>query len=649
MIRVLTAFFLLSVVAPICSGQTSQGSSWYVAPTGDDRASGTIEEPFATVQRAQTSAQPGDFVYLRGGVYVMQESQISQREGIYARITTLNKSGEEGRPITYKAYQEEKPVFDCSAVKPEGLRVTAFFISGSWLRLEGLEVIGVQVTIKDSTQSICFESQGSNNVFERLSMHDGQAIGIYHVRGSNNLFLNCDAWNNWDRTSEDGMGGNVDGFGCHPKTGSTGNVFRGCRAWFNSDDGFDCIGAYEAITFEHCWAFYNGYSPKFERLANGLGFKIGGFGGRSVEDLPKPIPRHVVRYCIAVGNKTSGFYANHHPGGSDWVHNSGYRNYTNFDMLGRQSDNLTDVDGYDHRLINNLSYGAKRDLSNLDAAKSELAGNSFSMGLELIDRDFVNLEEAQLMRPRQVDGSLPTISFLRPAPTGQLAKIVDRNISDPESQGFIGALGGATNERGFTIGLIGDSTVATTYGWGPAFSELVSDQIAVLNYAKNGATLAGLTRKLDDLLSQKPDYVLIQFGHNDMKKYGSEEYAARLRSYVEKVTQSGSKAIVLSSVTRRQFDENGMIVPRVVEGDRTLPIFAKAAKLVAKEEKVPFIDLNTVSIAHHNRIGPEASAAYNYEETDRTHFSETGAKAIAEIVIEELKGAAPELAGYLQK
>ena len=41
-------------------------------------------------------------------------------------------------------------------------------------------------------------------------MHDGMAIGFYLVRGSNNLVLNCDAYNNYDPVSENGTGGNVD-------------------------------------------------------------------------------------------------------------------------------------------------------------------------------------------------------------------------------------------------------------------------------------------------------------------------------------------------------------------------------------------------------------------------------------------------------
>ena len=211
-------------------------------------------------------------------------------------------------------------------MKPKDQRVTAFLVSGSWLQLQGIAVTGVQVTIKTHTQSICFESQGSHNVFERLAMHDGQAIGVYHVRGADNLFLNCDAWNNWDYISEDGKGGNVDGFGCHPTKGSTGNVFRGCRAWFNSDDGYDCIGAQESVTFEHCWAAYNGLSAEGKKLGDGNGFKAGGYGSAAASRLPNLIPRHTVRFCVAVRNKNSGFYANHHPGGSDWINNTAYRN-----------------------------------------------------------------------------------------------------------------------------------------------------------------------------------------------------------------------------------------------------------------------------------------------------------------------------------
>lgn len=398
----------------LLSATTAEAAmSWYVAPSGDDGAVGSLEQPFATLQRAQQSAAPGDTVFLRGGAYRMTEAQIAQRRGLFARIVVLDKSGAEGRPITYRAYADERPVFDCSDVKPPHQRVTAFYVSGSWLHLVGLDVTGVQVTIKTHTQSICFESQGSHNVFERLTMHDGQAIGLYHVRGSGNLFLNCDAWKNWDITSEDGKGGNVDGFGCHPTPGSTGNVFRGCRAWFNSDDGYDCISAAEAVMFENCWAMSNGLSADGKKLADGNGFKAGGYGSTPAARLPSPIPRHVVRGCLAVRNKNSGFYANHHPGGDDWIDNRAFRNGANYNMLGRLADNRTDVDGTGHKLINNFSYGSRRDLVAINKAECQLSGNSFDQDQKLTDADFVSLDESELLKPRQANGDLPVIRFLQ--------------------------------------------------------------------------------------------------------------------------------------------------------------------------------------------------------------------------------------------
>lgn len=413
---------LFALVLSILASRGALAAEWYVAPNGDDAADGSQARPFATVQRAQKAASAADTVLLRGGTYRPTEAQIAQRRGPFASITLLDKSGAPGHPIIYRAYPGERPVFDCSAVQPEGLRVSAFHVAGSWLQLVGIEVTGVQVRIRGHTQSICFESNGSHNIFERLAMHDGQAIGIYHVRGSDNLFLNCDAWNNWDYTSEDGKGGNVDGFGCHPSKGSTGNVFRGCRAWFNSDDGYDCLGAHEPVVFENCWALYNGRNAAGQSLADGNGFKAGGYGSALADRLPSTIPRHIVRFCVSVGNKASGFYANHHPGGCDWLNNTAYRNGANFNMLGRLADNRTDIDGIGHRLLRNVSFRGRADLTRCDLAKCELRDNTFDRGLKLAPQDFAGLEESQLLEPRAADGALPRVPCLRPAKGGALLR-----------------------------------------------------------------------------------------------------------------------------------------------------------------------------------------------------------------------------------
>ena len=400
-------------------------AEFFIAPDGDDEAAGTRTAPFATIQRAQRAVAPGDTVFIRGGNYRMRGDRIAREERIFAYVTLLDRSGEPGRPIRYRAFPGEKPVLDFTDVKPAGRRVHAFRVTGSWLHLEGFEVVGVQVTITGHTQSIGFDNQGSHNVYERLSVRDGMAIGFWIGNGSHNLVLNCDAYRNHDDVSGNRRGGNTDGFGFHGPRGSVGNVFRGCRAWFNSDDGFDFINSGEAAVAEDCWAFYNGFSPRFEPLADGNGFKAGGHAGTPVPRLPNPIPRHVVRGCLAVRNKANGFYANHHIGGVDFIHNSAARNRANFNLLGRKPDNQTDVPGYGHRVLNNVGFAGGVEVTQFEAAACEIRGNSWQLPFAPEAADFAGVDEAVLTAPRRADGSLPEINFLRLSPGSRL---IDRGV-----------------------------------------------------------------------------------------------------------------------------------------------------------------------------------------------------------------------------
>lgn len=396
----------------------SFSADYYVAPNGNDSNPGTKVSPVESIKRAQELASSGDTVYIRGGAYTMREDQIAQHYGIWTYVTKLDKDG-----INYLAFANETPVFNFENIKPEKRRVIAFLVSGNNIKVKGIEVIGVQVTIQDHTQSECFEIQGSNNTLEQLKLHDGMAIGVYIIKGSNNLVLNCDAYRNWDSVSENGKGGNTDGFGCHAPPGYTNNVFRGCRAWFNSDDGFDLINSAEPVLIDNCWAFYNGFTPDFTKRADGNGFKCGGYGGSPFSKLPNPIPRNTIQFCLAVGNKQGGFYSNHHLNGSNWYNNTAYKNRANYDMLNRKAVDpevfLEDVPGYSHVLTNNLGYGATgRELVNINKEACTLQNNYFD--LTVTESDFLSLDETLLTAPRQADGSLPKNNFMRLSPTSSL-------------------------------------------------------------------------------------------------------------------------------------------------------------------------------------------------------------------------------------
>ena len=406
---------------PTAVGEQLELTKVFVSPEGNDDNDGSMENPLASIQKAQEMVTPGDTVYIRGGTYNVGQDEISEViSGLFASVTFLDKSGTEGNRINYWAYPGETPVFDFSAVKPADRRVVGIFVRADYIHIKGLELTGIQTTIMEHTESYAIRSEGNHNIFENLSLHDNVGTGLRHFNGGHNLFLNIDAYRNWDNVSQNGIGDNNDGIGVHPNSEGVGNVIRGCRVWFNSDDGIDIIRADAAITVENSWAFYNGYSPNFQSLGDGTGFKLGGHAHDAEDRLPEVIPSHTIKFSIAARNKANGFYANHHLAGNNWYNNSAYLNGVNFNMLNRPSreDNENiDTDGYDHVLINNLSHikgFGSRHFAYIDENKNSLETNSWGFSGSLSDSDFESLDIDLLTSPRKEDGSLPDVDFMRP-------------------------------------------------------------------------------------------------------------------------------------------------------------------------------------------------------------------------------------------
>jgi len=171
---------------------------------------------------------------------------------------------------------------------------------------------------------------------------------------------------------------------------------------------------------------YNGLGADFKSLGDGNGFKAGGFARRPADEIPNPVPRHTIQFCLAVGNKASGFYANHHINGDDWFNNTAYKNGINFNMLNRLlNDPQADVPGYLHKMRNNLGYKGRSELQNLNKAKNDVANNYFDLNLSADDTDFESLNEALLTAPRQADGSLPDNAFMKLKPG---SKFIDKGV-----------------------------------------------------------------------------------------------------------------------------------------------------------------------------------------------------------------------------
>ncbi|MEN3941731.1 GDSL-type esterase/lipase family protein [Prosthecobacter sp. SYSU 5D2] len=216
----------------------------------------------------------------------------------------------------------------------------------------------------------------------------------------------------------------------------------------------------------------------------------------------------------------------------------------------------------------------------------------------------------------------------------------------------------AHGQNGLRVVLAGDSTVATVAqtkkdrpdlaGWGQMLPEFMP-QATIINHAKGGASSKSFRSAgyWDKVIAEKPDYVLIQFGHNDQPGKGERratdpkgDYRDNLRQFISEVRAVGGKPVLVTSVVRRVF-ENGKLVD-------TLQPYAEATKAVGAETGVPVIDLHHRSKLFAIQMGEKFGLRYAPSETDRTHFNKEGARMIARMVAEGLVREVPEIREHVQ-
>jgi lysophospholipase L1-like esterase len=205
------------------------------------------------------------------------------------------------------------------------------------------------------------------------------------------------------------------------------------------------------------------------------------------------------------------------------------------------------------------------------------------------------------------------------------------------------------------IALAGDSTMQPTSGWGPGFAAQLTGDIECLNFARGGRSSKSFINEghWKETLDSKPDYILIQFGHNDQPGKGPERetdpkttYPEFMARYVDDARAIGAKPILITSIERRKW-KDVKIVPSLTE-------YADAVKKVAKEKNVPLIDMNARTIELYEKLGEKGCEALeppdpkNPGKLDATHLNAKGAQVIGKVVAEELKKVAPELDRYIK-
>src|SRR4051794_24208913 len=248
--RILGVSAWLSVLLAMVPARSAQATDYYVATTGSDSNPGTMASPFATLQKGVNTAVAGDTVYIRGGTYSIT-TPVTSGAGV-----NFTKSGTSANPINYFAYQGETPVFDFSNMVLSTTGYThGFVINASYLHFKGLEIRSVPMnTFSNNGVAV---TGGGYDIFELLNMHHNSGNGIFvgSKTAGGHQIINCDAHDNYDATSSQGQGQNADGFGVHYQTTGATTIIRGCRSWWNSDDGYDLINQEVPVTVEGSWAF----------------------------------------------------------------------------------------------------------------------------------------------------------------------------------------------------------------------------------------------------------------------------------------------------------------------------------------------------------------------------------------------------------
>ena len=208
------------------------------------------------------------------------------------------------------------------------------------------------------------------------------------------------------------------------------------------------------------------------------------------------------------------------------------------------------------------------------------------------------------------------------------------------------------------IVLVGDSTVTENAGWGLGFKQFLTDGAECINTSQGGRSSESFRRegRWTNALALKGDYYLIQFGHNNEpgkpgRSTDMPTFVSNMVSYVEEARAVGAKPVLVTPLTRRQWDKDH---PGKIKS--SLAPYAEEVRKIAAEKNVPLIDLQARSIELCESLGPEKCLEFSPTKTnangttgyDGTHLNGNGYVMFARLVVEELRRAVPALAPVLR-
>ncbi len=206
-----------------------------------------------------------------------------------------------------------------------------------------------------------------------------------------------------------------------------------------------------------------------------------------------------------------------------------------------------------------------------------------------------------------------------------------------------------------TVYILGDSTVCDQSkepyaSWGQMLTRFFKPEVAVANHAESGESLRGSesARRFAKIIGDMKagDYLLVQFGHNDMKSKDPNAvalYKAGLKKWVGEVRAKGGIPVLITPMNRHSFDKDKVV--------NSLGEYPEMVRQAANEEKAAMIDLNAKSKTFYEAFGREGSIqAFKHDDTSRfdpTHHSPYGAYELAKCIAVGLCEAKVDLAKHL--
>lgn len=276
--------------------KTVENNNIYVSPNGKSNAAGTKDAPM-DIYTAVKIAAPGQKILIKEGTYNLSGT-VKVERGINGTADAM-------------IYMIADPEAGSRPVLDFGGKCAGMILAGDYWYFQGFDV----TRSADAQKGI--QVSGNHNILDQIKAYKNGNTGIQISRylgtdqfnqwPAHNTILNCSSYLNADKGYED-----ADGFAAKLTVGQ-GNVFDGCIAAYNADDGWDLFakvqsGSIGVVTIQNCVAFKNGYildeNGREINAGNGNGFKMGG------DSMPGA---HVLKNSVAFANKAKGIDSNSCP------------------------------------------------------------------------------------------------------------------------------------------------------------------------------------------------------------------------------------------------------------------------------------------------------------------------------------------------